>query len=264
MIFMSATPLTSKRSYIFNRKLFKLTLLSTLSMKILIVSATEKEIAPLLEQLTPIGKKDSGSKKYSYKNHSIDVLITGIGMVASTYHLTKALAENKYDLALNLGIAGSFAPKGSLGNKKIKIGSVVNVANDSFSEMGAEDGDEFLSLIQIGLLKENEFPFTKGEIINSSKIKNAAIDGLQKVKGITANKVHGNKASIQDILTRFSPQIESMEGAAFLYVCAIEKIPCAQVRSISNYVERRNKENWNIPFAIENLNQKAIEILSRF
>ena len=32
-----------------------------------------------------------------------------------------------------------------------------------------------------------------------------------------------------------------MEGAAFLYVCAMQGVPHAQVRAVSNMVERRNR-----------------------
>jgi futalosine hydrolase len=53
-----------------------------------------------------------------------------------------------------------------------------------------------------------------------------------------------------------------MEGAAFLQICNAEKIKCAQIRSISNYVEERNTGNWSIGLAIEKLNETAIRIIS--
>jgi futalosine hydrolase len=52
-----------------------------------------------------------------------------------------------------------------------------------------------------------------------------------------------------------------MEGAAFHYVCLLEKAPFAQVRAISNYVETRDKSKWQIPTAIQSLNQWAISFL---
>ena len=33
-----------------------------------------------------------------------------------------------------------------------------------------------------------------------------------------------------------------MEGAAFMYACLIHGVPFAQVRAVSNIVERRNRE----------------------
>lgn len=224
-------------------------------MNILIVAATQAEVKPLLNKLT-IKAQTGNFSMCSYKSINVDVLITGVGMTATAYHLGKFLSK-KYDFALNLGLAGAF-------NKNIDLGEVVNVTYDRFSELGAEDGDNFLTLAEIKLQDENEFPFTKGELVNSFFSKNKIIDELPKVSGVTVNTVHGNEESIEKIISRYHPYVESMEGAAFLFACLTEKIPCAQVRAISNYVEKRNRDAWKIPLAIENLNKKALEILDGF
>ena len=52
-----------------------------------------------------------------------------------------------------------------------------------------------------------------------------------------------------------------MEGAALHYVSLMEKIPFIQIRSISNYIAERNKRNWNMKEAVENLNKELISIL---
>ena len=74
--------------------------------------------------------------------------------------------------------------------------------------------------------------------------------------------MHGNKRSITEIINRLNPDIENMEGAAFFQVCNTFNVPCIQIRAISNKVERRNKDNWNLPLAIKNLNNKLVEIIS--
>ena len=76
------------------------------------------------------------------------------------------------------------------------------------------------------------------------------------------NTVHGNMASIEKVIKKYKPEIESMEGAAFFYVCEKENIPSIQLRAISNYVERRNKDNWNIPLALQNLKLALEKLLS--
>jgi len=123
--------------------------------------------------------------------------------------------------------------------------------------LGAEDGNSFLSLEEMNLRG-------KSEIVNELITNNPVIDLLPKVNGITVNTVHGNEQSIETVINRFHPYTESMEGAAFLFACKTSNQPCVQIRAISNYVERRNRNNWNIPLAIENLNKKAIEILNAF
>jgi len=209
------------------------------TVKILIVTATDIEIKEFRNYVQ--------SEKVTA---ATDFLITGVGSVATTYALTKQIQKSKYDFALNFGIAGSF-------NKNIELGSLVNIVQDHFSEMGAEDGDNFLSLNEIGLHGDTE-------MLNESVIENEVLDFIPKVCGITVNKIHGNPISIEKVFNRFHPNTESMEGAAFLYCCIKEKIPCAQIRSVSNYVEQRNRSSWNVPLAITNLNNKAIEILNAF
>jgi futalosine hydrolase len=59
---------------------------------------------------------------------------------------------------------------------------------------------------------------------------------------------------------KFNPDIETMEGATFFYICSRENIPFLAVRAISNRVEKRNRESWNIALALDNLSVKLIEI----
>ena len=44
-------------------------------------------------------------------------------------------------------------------------------------------------------------------------------------------------------------------------VCEQFAIPCIQIRAISNKVEKRNTENWNLDLAISNLNTEAEKII---
>ena len=203
-------------------------------MKILIVAATKEEIS-VLEDI-----KDS--------SHILDFLISGPGMVSTAYELTLKLSTNRYDLAINCGIAGSF-------DRSISMGEVVSVKHDIFSELVVEDGDKFLSLSEAGLLGKDSFQ-------NSFKIMDSSNLHLKEVRGITVNTVHGNESSILKVINRCNPQIETMEGAAFFFVCEKENIPSLQFRAISNYVEKRNRDIWNIPLALRNLKAALENLLS--
>ena len=218
-------------------------------MKILIVSATKFEIAPLLEKVDSIQSTDGGLLHGKYKQIEIDFLITGVGMTATAYYSGKIINDS-YDAAFNLGICGSF-------NSNLEIGTVVNVYEDCFSELGAEDGDAFLSLEELKLQGVTK-------IKNESGAMSIEIEKLAKVNGITVNTSHGNEKSIENVSQKFHPIVESMEGAAFMFVCENERIPYAQIRAVSNFVEKRNKDNWNIPLAIKNLNETFLRILDSF
>ena len=224
-------------------------------MNLLIVSATYMEIAPLVARLKFISENDQRMKFYSSGKHEIDVLITGVGMVATAAWTAKALSAKKYDAALNFGVCGSF-------DRSIEIGKVVHVLTDRFADLGAEDDEKFLSVHDLNLLGENEFPFMWGQLVNQSVPNYERILNLTGVNAISVNTVHGNETSISKTVKRLNPHVESMEGAAFFYACMIEKIPCAQIRAVSNFIEKRNRDNWNIALAIKNLNETAIEIVN--
>ncbi len=220
-------------------------------MKILIVSATNFEMHPLLNQMG-VGSSAEHFISLKYKNSEIDILITGMGMVPTAYYVGKKLNAS-YDFALNTGICGSF-------NANLEIGDVVNITSDCFSELGAEDGDTFLTLDELNL-KGAPTVINNGSHSRRDFFSKHLIELLPKVNGITVNTVHGNENSIEKAVHKFHPIVESMEGAAFMFACEQERVPYAQIRAVSNYVERRNKESWNIPLAIENLNKKVLEIL---
>lgn len=216
-------------------------------MKILIVAATKFEIDPLLSKMESSKAVNGRLTSCKFKKLEIDFLITGVGMVATAYHTGKAVNET-YDAAFNLGICGSF-------NRNIELGTVVNVYQDCFSELGAEDDDKFLTLEALNLQGVSK-------IENKSGAMHAFIEALPKVTGITVNTAHGNDASIKKVYELFHPYVESMEGAAFMFACENENIPYVQIRAISNYVEKRNRDAWNISLAIENLNKQVFEILN--
>ncbi|MFI5451690.1 futalosine hydrolase [Pedobacter sp. UC225_61] len=203
-------------------------------MKLLVVAATKAELGKVFEHFNLPDKNFVQQDKF-------DILITGVGMTATAFALGRHL-NSIYNLVVNVGIAGSF-------DKNIPLGSLLNINTDTFSELGAENHDEFITIDELGFGN------------NTFKATYQIVD-LPIAKGITVNKVHGNANSIAKIEQKFNPQTESMEGAVVFYGCNTLQIPCAQVRSISNYVEPRNKENWQMGLAIKNLNDWLIDFIN--
>jgi len=223
-------------------------------VRILVVTATAAEVGPFVAGLRPIADPTPRVTRYAGAGHDVDVLVSGVGMVATSSWLSRVLAGEQYDMALNLGVCGSF-------DRTLEPGAVVHVVSDRLAELGAEDGDAFLSIQQLGLLDENEPPFVGGRLVNQSPPGNGTLAGLPAVHGITVSTVHGNARSIACVVARFAPQVESMEGAAFMYTCLIHNLPFAQVRAVSNIVERRNRDAWRLPEAIRGLGEAARAVL---
>jgi futalosine hydrolase len=216
-------------------------------VRILIVAATKPEIAPLLARMYSMPADTTFMDSYTHGAHDVDVLITGVGMVATAASCARAMARHSYDLALNLGVCGSF-------DQFFDPGTVVHVLSDRLAELGAEDGDRFMTLQELELPGEWEF-------VNLEPPSNPEIDQLPTVTGITVNTIHGSERSIAAIVERCSPQVESMEGAAFMSACLMYQVPFAQIRAVSNLVERRNRDAWKMAEAIVNLNATALRFL---
>jgi futalosine hydrolase len=223
-------------------------------MKILIVAATRFEIRPLADKFAYVQKEDDSLAHYQFRNDKVDILITGMGMTPMAYYLGKQLPGSNYDVVINAGICGSFSDS-------LPIGTVVNVTEESFCELGAENNDQFLSLFELGLMDPEEPPFRSGRLLNNSTPKGSVLRKLQRVRGITANTIHGHPDTIRKIRELFHPDVESMEGAAFFYACLTSSVPFHQVRSISNFVEERDKSKWDIPLALANLNNTLFDII---
>ena len=217
-----------------------------MSPKNLLVAATSAEISGVLGHIEP------------YVVTEIDanwsVLVTGVGMVSTVFHLTKTLYQNSFNQIVNVGLAGSI-------NRNLKLSQVVNVVSDEFAFWGAENKGEFLSVFDLNLQNENETPFQNKVIFPTQT--NFSLDHLQNVAGVTVQTVTGRDESIVLLQKTYNADVESMEGAAVFYVANLMKIPATQIRAISNYVEPRNRDNWKIKEALASLNVELYQLLGK-
>lgn len=223
-------------------------------MRILIVVSSLREVSKLIEKLNFIHKIESNYNSYSYHNLHIDIIITGYASVFTTHAVTKALTMINYDLALNIGLSGSF-------DHFLEQGFVVNVIQDQFADIGVVHKSNFYTLAEEELMDDDEFPFVDGKLHSIGNFELERVESLIPVKGITLNTLHSDPFWISKLRDKFEPEVESMNGAAFFYVCLKEKVPFLQIRSISHFVEIRRIESWNIPSAIDSLTQTTLSIL---
>jgi len=216
--------------------------------KILIVSATKMEAEDLLN--LQINKLSERLFELEYKTLRLDLLITGVGMTAITYHLGKQLQNNTYDFTILIGISGAYS-------MQIKLGEVVNVESERFADLGILNGDQFTDLFDMKLNEKDVFPFENKVLKNYTLINNNSILALKTYHGNTVQTIR--PSIIKDIQN--NTDVESMEGAAFFYVCLQERIPFVQIRGISNYVGEQDKQLWDISLAVKNLNKVIIETI---
>lgn len=182
---------------------------------------------------------------------NISVLITGVGMTACAFWTGKTLAEGDYDLAINAGIAGSF-------DVDMPLGEVVAVKSDTIAELGAQNGDDFIPMDELGFAKKGEYHF----IVKTHEWPE--LTGMRTVKAVSVNMVSGKGDDIEKLQRRLDPDIESMEGAGFHLACQNSGVSAYQIRAISNYVEERDKDNWDISLAVRKLNAELKRIIEKY
>lgn len=179
----------------------------------------------------------------------IDHLVTGVGMVATSCALARWLAERPCDAVVNWGVAGAF-------QEHIPLGSALRIDRDCFSEMGAESPDGFLPIDRLGMGAGSGVEAISGWIHPTDHPLFDSIIG-PRVSGITVNTVHGERASIRSVIQRLQPDAESMEGAAIFYVANQWGLPSAQIRTVSNRVDVRNRDRWEMGLALRQLGETA-------
>lgn len=190
---------------------------------------------------------------FQNNEYRIHILISGVGMMSSAFSLATAFAVHEFDYALQAGIAGAY-------DTELQLGDVVAVQSEQYGDLGAEDKEDYIDIFELGFLDKNTPPFTNGRLLN----ENPSFTGkaLPQVNALSVNTVSGKTNSIEARKHRYNCAIESMEGIAFHYACLQHQIPFVQIRVISNYVTPRNKSEWKLKLAIDNLNQYLIETFS--
>jgi futalosine hydrolase len=211
-------------------------------MNILVIAATPIEITPFLEYF-----KTNNSR-------NIDVLITGIGLTATTYSLMRQLRLKKPDVIIQAGVGGCF-------DTKILPGSVVAIKQEAIADQSVIELNQLKTLFDLKLVPQDQYPYKKGWLINNTDMLKKV--SLKKVKAISVNEITTSKQKVKFYKETFDPVVESMEGAALHYVCRMENIPFIQIRAVSNYIAERNKKNWNMKESIINLNKELISLLEK-
>jgi futalosine hydrolase len=210
-------------------------------MDILLIAATAKEIEPFFEYY-----------RNSKKIQNVDILITGIGLTATTYRLLKQLQLKRPGLVIQAGVAGCF-------ERKIPLGTVVAVKKETIADQSVIELKKLKTLFDLQLVPHDQYPFKNGWLENDGKVLKEL--KLKKVNAISVNEITTSNQRVRFYEESFHPAIESMEGAALHYTCLMEKIPFIQLRSISNYIAERDKTKWDMKRSIVNLNKELIDLV---
>jgi len=193
----------------------------------LLTAATELERRPLADLL---GKR----KDVSY-------LLSGVGLVETALSLARFLGSsrgNNISGVINFGVAGAFADSGA------KLLDICIAQRDCLADLGICYGnriEQFDSLAVPTCFNADPQMFS----IAADRLSTFDASCHQGLF-ITVNAVSATDERAGFFWQRYQPLCESMEGAAVMRVCQDFKLPCLEIRAVSNFVEKRNPALWKL------------------
>lgn len=217
-------------------------------MRIIVTAATVDEWMPAYLQIDTL--YTSVSKRMKVIFHQ-----SGVGMLASAVSLTRVVHEEKPDLMVQLGIAGAF-------DEKMTLGKVVCISDESLGDLGVQEDGKWKDIFDLKLEKSSYPPFERRKLPNQWLAEYNLLK-LPEVPAVTINEITTSEERKQQLVRKYEAVTESMEGAALHYVCRNFNVPFIQMRAISNYIGERDKSKWEIKAAIENINQALIKYLEK-
>jgi futalosine hydrolase len=166
----------------------------------------------------------------------------GVGKAAAASTLTQALVQENVTLVVAIGVCG--AHRGA----QLGIGSTCVVAQDTFVDEGVEHPGGFLDLAALGLGDAGPIPADPAGVRAAADVLDAAV-----VAGGTVSTCSGTDALARARASRCSAVIETMEGAAIALACRRMGVPWVGVRTVSNFTGDRDRAQWDLPRALEQL-----------
>lgn len=217
-------------------------------MRVIITAATVGEWMPAFTSLNELYTEKSTRFKVQFYQ-------LGVGMLASAVSLTRLALEDRPDLIIQMGIAGSFT-------SNTEPGKVVVVNQEMLGDTGVEEGGVWKDLFDLKLEKSSYHPWEKRKLPNPWLSKYNLLQ-LPEVDAITVNQVSTGSARIAQLIKKYKPELESMEGAALHYIGRETGIPFIQIRAVSNMVGERDKSKWLMKESLANLNQTVIQYVEQ-
>ena len=194
--------------------------------------------------------------------HRIAFGISGIGKTNAAHAVTVLIEKYSPSCVINFGIGGAYPASG------LNIGDIAVALKEVYADEGVllKDGLHSLEVTGIPLVRTrgrryfNEFPLDKRLAREALKAAKKVAPGRAGVF-LTVSACTGTDRRARELTGKFSPLCESMEGAAVAHICCLYGIPFAEMRGISNLVEDRDRDKWDINLASENCQKGVLYFL---
>jgi len=189
--------------------------------------------------------------------------IGGMGKVNAAHAATILTGYNPAAIIV-FGIGGAYP------SSNAKIGNVAIAKEEIAGDEGVLtlDGFKDTEFIGIPLLETSTsviyttYPARESLVKHALQALHTNLDAdLHLGTFVTLSTCTGTTARARELEERYHGLCENMEGAAVAQVAELHNIPWIEVRGISNIVEDRDLQKWDIPSAALAAQQAVLHIL---
>lgn len=242
----------------------------TSKLDYVLLTATEGEQAILREavanpEIRTVARRQAIFGRIA--GNDVALVATGIGLVNTAQTLTGLFETMTVRRVIQLGIGGAYPSSG------LEVGDIAAATEEISAEYGVAGDDGWSDGRTIGIPLVETEPPTFNHIALDKAFSDRALRSAQTLASqsncnarsgpfVTVQTVTGSDIRAHELDTRFNALCENMEGAASAQVCSIYNIPMAEIRGISNIVEKRDLARWNIPLAAKRAQEAALALLA--
>ena len=237
--------------------------------EILILTATEPEQRDLARRMKNAVVQEVAGKKWrtgQLGGSEVCLVQTGIGAVNTAHALTCVLQARCPDMVLQVGVGGAYPGVG------LALGDLALASAEVYGDLGVRTGDgwhgaEFIGIpvVERGHAYFNSFPVDRDRVERGRALLRGGWSGTAPAllvgPFVTVQECSGLARLGQERASRFNAVCENMEGAAAAHLCLLYGIPFVEVRSISNQVEDRRTDKWDLPLALARSQEAALRLL---
>lgn len=227
-----------------------------------LIAPTPVESKELRHEIKPTPHEESKTISEG-ELHGKHIVFThcGVGKVNAAHSATLILENYNIDLMILFGIAGAYSGG---------VGDVAVAVSENYGEEGVltNEGWKPMEFTGFPLLKKekeyyNTFPMDADSVRFALSVSKDMGFNVNSGNFVTVSQCSGTCESGGLLRKRFNGICENMEGAAVAHICTLYGVPMLEIRGISNMVETRDMEKWNIPLAVSHCNKLVSEVVKR-
>jgi futalosine hydrolase len=237
---------------------------------IALLCSVQAEAQLLLADLVVAGMTRLGSKSIiagTLADQQVLICVGGMGKVNAAHATALMIAEFSPKSLLIFGVGGAYPASGAV------VGDIALAQVEIAGDEGVltHDGFKDMEYIGIPLIKtatsaifttypasEPLFKQALRTLVTSSE---PGRTDVHYGPFVTLSTCTGTAARAQELEERYHGLCENMEGAAAAQVAGLHAVPWLEVRGISNIVEDRDMQKWDIPKAAEAAQKAVLRIL---